>query len=208
MDTTTVTTWTAYAAALGCENIRDERDAAARVNSCLAALGYVRSCPRCGGTGHHSRNSFGSTTCYTCDGRCKVVVKITAAVIEAAAKRVAAGELDAWRAANRARAAAKRAIAPVMAAVNHEWKTGAVHEAYRAFSNAWRAGSGADLYTAPEFIAAGLINDVQEHARAMASDHPPKGTTPEYRLAEVEWCLATVRAINATFAEYMAGRPA
>jgi len=201
--TATETTYTAYATALGCTGIRDERDALRRVNSCLAALGCVRSCPRCWGSGHFSRNSYGSNTCYTCNGRGKVVVKITAKVIADAAKRVAAGELDAWRAANRANAAAKRAIAPIMAVVDHEWKTGAVHTAYRNDGDSWRV-----LYPSlndyPAYNAAGLINSAWENAHAAACSYRSEGMTGEQRLATINECLAAIREINAAFAQFIA----
>ena len=199
----TENTFTAYATALGCENIRDERDAAKRVNSCLAALGCVRDCPRCGGSGHFSRYSYGSTTCYTCDGRGRVVVKITAKVVAEAAKRVAAGELDGWRAANRARAAAKRAIAPIMEVVDHEWKTGEVHTAYRNDGDSWRV-----LYPTlndyPAYNAASLINSAWENAHAAACPHRSGNVPADVRLATINECLTAIREINAAFAQFIA----
>jgi hypothetical protein len=205
MNTSTATenTYTAFAAALGCTGIRDERDALRRVNSCLAALGCVRSCPRCYGSGHFSRNSYGSTTCYTCDGRGQVVVKITAKVVAEAAKVVAAGELDGWRAANRANAAAKRAIAPIMAVVDEEWKNGAVHTAHKNDGDAWRV-----LYPSlndyPAFNAAGLINSAHDLAASAACQYRSKGMTGEQRLAAVNEALAAIREINAAFAQFIA----
>jgi DnaJ-class molecular chaperone len=79
-----------YALALDCKGVRDERDAKGRVERCLAALGYIQTCGRCGGGGHYSRNSFGDTRCYDCTGRGTVLAKVTKKIVAEAAKRVAA----------------------------------------------------------------------------------------------------------------------
>lgn len=206
-------TYTAYAAALGCTDIRDERDAQRRVNACLAALGCVRSCPRCWGSGHFSRNSFGSTTCYTCNGRGQVVVKITRKVIADAAKRVAAGELDAWRAANRARAAAKRALAPLLAAFDDVHKGNAVGREYSAAYDAKYRGAlnlrvsqqvefPEDLHRAQE-----MVNSIYS---AVFEARTPNlyGLTPEQAAERVQWALAALPELLAAWAQYKADREA
>ena len=35
-----------------------------------------RPCPRCGGSGHYSRNAMGDTTCYRCNGNCFELSKV------------------------------------------------------------------------------------------------------------------------------------
>ena len=205
--------FTAYATALGCENIRDERDAAKRVNSCLAALGCVRDCPRCGGSGHFSRNSYGSTTCYTCDGRGRVVVKITAKVVAEAAKRVAAGELDGWRAANRARAAAKRALAPMIAAFDALAKGNTIGREYEdAYCAKYRGAINVRVSEQVEFPedlhrAQNLVNSIT--SAVYETRHPSLyGLTPESAAARVQWALAALPEVVAAWSAYKAERDA
>lgn len=122
MTTTIKFNWIEFAAALRCQNVRDEGDAAGRVQRILGALGYMRPCNRCGGSGQFSRNSFGQTHCYDCGGRGEYLRDITPAIVAEASQRVAAGELDAWRAANRARAAEKQAAEAARAARVAAWE--------------------------------------------------------------------------------------
>jgi hypothetical protein len=197
METTNTAAWTAYAAALACKNVRDERDAKGRVERCLAALGYVRTCGRCGGGGHYSRNANGDTRCYDCTGRGEVLQKVTSRLVAEAAKRVEAGELDAWRTANVAAADAKRAIAPLMVALTEAWSKGAVHTAYKA----WRRGSDA-LVEAPLYRAATLINSVWDRAKALESPYRAETLSQVDRLAQIRECADLINEINAAFAAY------
>lgn len=198
METTNTATWTAYAAALACKNVRDERDAKGRVERCLAALGYVRPCGRCGGGGHYSRNANGDTRCYDCTGRGEVLQKVTARLVAEAAKRVEAGELDAWRAANVAAAEAKRAIAPLMADLTAAWSTGAVHTAYRAMR-----GVDSDIVVAsPAYRAASLINEVWGRAKDLESPYRAETLSQVDRLAQIRECADLINEINAAFAAF------
>ena len=197
MTTTTATTWITYAAALKCQNVRGERDAKGRVERCLAALGYVRVCGRCGGGGHYSRNANGDTRCYDCVGRGEVLQRVTARMVAEAAKRVEAGELDAWRAANRAAAEAKRAIAPLIRDLTVEWSKGAVHTAYKA----WDRGADA-LMDAPVFRAAGLINSVWGRAKDLESPYRADELSQVERLDGIRECAALIREINEAFAVF------
>ena len=199
METTnTATVWTAYAAALACKNVRDERDAKGRVGRCLAALGYVRPCGRCGGGGHYSRNAYGDTRCYDCTGRGEVLQKVTARLVAEAAKRVEAGELDAWRAANVAAAEAKRAIAPLMADINAAWSKGAVHTAYKAMR-----GVDSDIVVAsPAYRAATLINSVWDRANALECPYRSGGMNQVDRLAHLREVAALINGINEAFAAF------
>lgn len=194
--------WIDYAAALKCQNVRDERDAKGRVERCLAALGYVRACPRCGGGGHYSRNAYGDTRCYSCVGRGEVLQTVTPRIVAEAAKRVEAGELDAWRAANRAAAEAKRAIAPLIRDLTDDWSKGAVHTAYKA----WNRGSDA-LMDAPVFRAAGLINSVWDRAKDLESPYCANEVSQVDRLDGIRECAALIREINAAFVEFSAENP-
>jgi hypothetical protein len=200
METTnTAAAWTAYAAALACKNVRDERDAKGRVERCLAALGYVRPCGRCGGGGHYSRNAYGDTRCYDCTGRGEVLQKVTARLVAEAAKRVEAGELDAWRAANVATAEAKRAIAPLMADINAAWSKGAVHTAYKV---AYKSLSSDVVVDLPVFRAVKLINSASDRANALECPHRSGGMNQVDRLAQLREVAALINEINAAFAAF------
>ena len=205
--------FTAYATALGCENIRDERDAAKRVNSCLAALGCVRDCPRCGGSGHFSRNSYGSTTCYTCDGRGRVVVKITAKEVAEAAKRVAAGALDGWRAANRARAEAKRAILPACDAFDAAQKACPIGRECDAAYNAKYNGRitarvSAQVEFPEDLHRAQIMVNSLSTAVHEARNFGLYRVSPEDAKATAEWAIGALAEVAATWAQYKGDRDA
>lgn len=82
-----------------------------KIPAVLWALGLREACTRCLGSGHYSRNSFGSTTCYRCNGRRESAAKLTRPVLEQARAKVAAGELDAARARGKARTEARKMVA-------------------------------------------------------------------------------------------------
>lgn len=69
----------------------------------LRALGYTVTCTRCGGSGRHSYNQMDGDKCWGCDGRKVSLAPLTIEILTAAIARIAAGELDAYFATNRAR---------------------------------------------------------------------------------------------------------
>lgn len=73
----------------------------------LVALGYTVTCSRCGGGGRYSWNAIDGDRCFRCGGAGKTLQRITAEVVAQAVARIAAGELDGYFAANRARASIK-----------------------------------------------------------------------------------------------------
>lgn len=69
----------------------------------LKALGYTITCTRCGGSGRYSYNQMDGDKCWGCDGRKVSLAPLTVEIVTAAIARIAAGELDAYFATNRAR---------------------------------------------------------------------------------------------------------
>jgi hypothetical protein len=104
------------------------------VRNVLWSLGLREPCSRCLGSGHYSRNSFGSTVCYKCLGRKTFAAKLTRKVLDAARAKVEAGELDALRKQAQARAAARKAVAQ---------KIAAAELVYSEIASAYSAGSRA-----------------------------------------------------------------
>lgn len=80
----------------------------------FVALGYVKVCGRCGGSGRYSYNQMDGDRCFGCSGSGKVILPVTRARAEEAAARTAAGDLDAYFARNEATRAAKAMIAPLL----------------------------------------------------------------------------------------------
>jgi hypothetical protein len=102
----------------------------------LVALGYVKTCSRCGGSGRYSFNLMDGDRCFGCSGSGKQMMPITAKLVADAKARQDAGELDAYFARNRARAAAKAQIAPLVAEARAIYET--IGDAYtRAGKVGW-----------------------------------------------------------------------
>jgi len=59
----------------------------------LWAIDLGEFCSRCNGSGHHSRNSMGSTTCYKCNGQKYALPKLTNKLLEQTKAAVAEGKL-------------------------------------------------------------------------------------------------------------------
>jgi hypothetical protein len=104
------------------------------VRNVLWSLGLREPCSRCLGSGHYSRNSFGSTTCYKCNGRKTFAAKLTRKVLDAARAKVLAGELDELRRQAQVRAEARKAVAQKIAAAKIVY--GEIADAYTAGSRA------------------------------------------------------------------------
>lgn len=96
----------------------------------LSALGYLVPCSRCGGSGHYSRCQQYGTMCFGCKGKGQTLPKLTAKIAKEAKARQDAGELDSYFAANRARAAARKEIAPLVAEAEVIYKM--IGDAYTA----------------------------------------------------------------------------
>jgi len=114
------------------------------VRARFVALGYVKVCGRCGGSGRYSYNQMDGDRCFGCSGSGKVVLPVTRARAEEAAARTAAGDLDAYFARNEATRAAKAMIAPLLVEATALIK--AIGDAYMVAS---RAGTLGNVLEAP-----------------------------------------------------------
>ncbi len=94
------------AALLGC-NVKQAR-------SRLAALGYVKACGRCGGSGRYSFNQMDGDRCFGCLGCGKVLLPITRKLVADALVKIEAGGLVAYFARIETIRAARAAFAPLM----------------------------------------------------------------------------------------------
>lgn len=108
-----------------------------KVPTILFALGLREICSRCGGSGHYSFNQIDGSRCFGCSGAGKRAATLTAAVLEAARVKVEAGELEALRAAGRAKNQARREIAPLVEAARAVYMT--IAESYEA---SYKPGGG------------------------------------------------------------------
>ncbi len=106
--------------------VKDEQG----VRNCLFALKLRETCSRCGGSGRYSYNQIDGDRCFGCNGARERAAKLTKAVLEAARIKVEAGELATLRAANRARMAAKKEIAPLVEKAKAVYDT--IGQAYEA----------------------------------------------------------------------------
>jgi len=101
-----------------------------KVPTILFALGFREVCSRCGGSGSYSWNPVDGSRCFGCAGAGKRAATLTAAILEAARAKVEAGELEALRAAGRAKNQARREIAPLVEAARAVYMTiGLAYEA-------------------------------------------------------------------------------
>ncbi len=57
-------------------------------NRKLAQMGYTHTCPRCGGTGHHSFNQRDGTICWGCRGAGRVLDKLTKKLLKEIRARI------------------------------------------------------------------------------------------------------------------------
>lgn len=110
-----------------------------KIPAILYALGFREACGRCGGSGSYSFCQMHGSTCFGCGGKGEHAAPLTAAVLEAARVKVAAGELDALRVAARAKKQARREIGPLVEAAREIYSTiGAAYEAaYQANVRSW-----------------------------------------------------------------------
>ena len=102
------------------------------VYSRMRALGLLVTCTRCAGSGHHSFNLTHGTMCYGCNGHTVTVPKrITKKLLTVVAAKVAAGGLDDYFAANRAAAAFRREIKPLITEITKTWSKGDIHTDFK-----------------------------------------------------------------------------
>jgi len=182
----------------------DDRAKARSVQSRLAALGYVKACGRCGGDGHYSYNQITGTRCFGCDGSGRQLIRITAEVLAEAVARQAAGELDAYFAANKARGDARRAIGPIRATFDAEWGGGAVHTSYKAISSSRRDApfTSAQVVESADFRAAGLVNSLYDAVNEIERKSKREGFDALAGVDAMRGILALLREVNAAWTAY------
>jgi|CXWK01.1.fsa_nt_gi hypothetical protein len=183
----------------------DDRAKARSVQSRLAALGYVKECGRCGGDGHYSYNQITGTRCFGCGGSGRQLIRITADVLAEAVARQAAGELDAYFAANKARGDARRAIGPILATFDAEWSGGAVHTSYKAVSFFGRRDApftSAQVVESADFRAAGLVNSLHSAAHEIEFQSKREGFDALAGVDAMRGILALLREVNAAWTAY------
>ena len=159
------------------------------VPACMYAIGIVDGCVRCGGCGEYSFNYSRGTRCFGCNGKGKVVAKLTKKTLEVARVKVAAGELEAVRAHNRAKREAREAIAPTYALLRAMYSTIAAE--YEAAYKARYCTRGAMPTDMPESLYnAQTMNNSLSTAASKIEFAVQRGT----RTDSIE-CLAELRAI-------------
>lgn len=126
----------------------------------LAALGYLVTCSRCGGSGRFSHNQIDGDRCYGCNGKGETLPRLTKKIAAEAKARQDAGELDAYFAANRARAAAKKEIGPLVAEAE---------AIYKVIADAYSAGGAASIAAckASEWSTVYYVNESLSRAQTM-----------------------------------------
>lgn len=198
MTTTTTAglTYLTVAAALGITKGSDtEKTRAAMAR--LRALGYTKVCGRCGGSGEFSYNPMDGTMCFGCRGSKTVLVKLTTKLVTEAVARQAAGELDAYFAANKARTEAKRALRPLLATFDAEWSGGAVHTSH---SNIRHTPSNTSYLVSAENFSATMVNSLHSAVHSLA--YSSCTLTAEQKVAFVTDCIDKLREVNAAWLAY------
>lgn len=172
----------------------------------LAALGYVETCGRCGGSGHYSFNQINGTTCFGCSGSGKRLAKITKKIVAAAKVRVEAGELDGYFAKNAALAAAKRSLGA---------KSKACDEVYRTIGNLYTVASTSnatieEIHTfvneSPLFKAQHLNNQISGVVFKITLAVQFRDRTDYVKCAaEMDECLAMLVALRDAYLVFVGG---
>lgn len=129
------------------------------VQTCLYALGFRQECGRCGGSGRFSYCQQFGDRCFGCAGQCYVAMKLTRAVLDEAAVKVAAGDLVRIREIGARKIAARKSIAGLVEAADAIYST--ISDAYTVGSRAARtiAETHAFVLTAL-FYAQGMNNGI------------------------------------------------
>ena len=80
----------------------------------LGALDLLVPCNRCGGSGNYSFCPGHGTTCFGCNGSGKGLPKLTAKLLKVSEEKVAAGALEPYFAACKAKAEARAMVKPLI----------------------------------------------------------------------------------------------
>ena len=176
---------------LGADQTPSLRESAAEGR--LRALGYVSECGRCGGSGRFSYNTFDGDRCYGCGGRGKVLMPLSRKRVAEAVARQAAGELDAYFARNRAAAAARKALRPVIATFDDEWANRGAHASYKKT----RRLNAHVVVASAEYLAVDLANSLFDEVHRTVP-----GESLVERLERANEALAKLRELEAAWDAY------
>lgn len=157
----------------------------------LVALGYTDTCSRCGGSGRYSWNQITGDRCFGCGGHGKVLRKITSAIAVEAVARIAAGELDGYFAAHRAR----RSIEAEAEAVWATYRASPISAAYERLYQATRKTPGACASSA-EFRAQTLQNTIVDRVETARRD---RALDPIEACRRIEEAHDVLRAVIAAW---------
>ncbi len=173
-------------------------------NARASHLGHVRACGRCGGGGHWSYCPGRGTLCFDCDGRGIVRAPITEAVALDVAARTAAGQLEDYFAAIKATGEAKRAITPLLRAINEAWAgVGSVHEDTKWERKMPHALVAQWVDSSANFRAITLVNALWDLANKVDWGFQFDGRRDwPAMVAELTAILDTIRAVNTEWARY------
>ncbi len=83
-------------ALLSTPELRDLNNDVGRLGSRILGLGLSRTCTRCSGSGHHSKNRMGSTTCYKCNGKTVTPPLHNARLVAQVEEKIANGAFDTY----------------------------------------------------------------------------------------------------------------
>jgi hypothetical protein len=188
------------------------------LRSRMVALGYVKICSRCCGTGRYSYNQMDGDRCYGCNGRGKSLLPVTRKLALEMKARQDAGELADYFARCQRNAEARAALLPLCVEIDTLWTTSHIGAAYtRASHNRGRGGPvlctrrrwdhipelgrggwvGED-WDSPLMLAQCLINDLwgamKDTERAVKRGDV---ADPIAARTELTWILDTLRAVLA-----------
>ncbi len=169
----------------------------------LAALGYLVTCSRCGGSGHFSQCQQYGTMCFGCRGKGKTLPRLTKKIAAEAKARQDAGELAGYFAANRARAAAKGQLEAAMADLDATFRATVVETALLAekdtrWGNYVWCGS-------PVQRASALLFSLREAGFQWTMQVQFHGADPVAALAGIRECADMMRAVDAAAAPLVDG---
>lgn len=161
----------------------------------LRALGFWVPCWKCSGSGRiYGFSHVMGGICFACGGSKGRPCKIGRDNIADVEAKAASGALDAYFAKLRDKAAAKAAIKPLRAAIDADWKNGAIHTAFSKFHH---TDAGTDKGAPAALVdAAGRVNDAWQIATRACLDAELGLLDARAVVADLKIAHALVRAEN------------
>lgn len=147
------------------------------LNGRLGALGLLVPCNRCGGSGNYSFCPGHGTTCFGCGGGGKGLPKLTAKLLKIVQEKVAAGALEPYFAACKAKAEARAMVKPLVSKAKALYAI--IGQAYDAeYSRSNRVGS-----MEPKVFAAQTMNNALYYSCGRRAENPSQMSVSEIELA-------------------------